>query len=868
MSLKLGGGGGAVALLLLAAPLAPAQDRHAVVLTGLSARCIGPANMGGRVVDLAVVERNPATYYVAAGSGGVWKTSDAGATFTPIFDAQPTLSIGAVAVCQGKPDVLYVGTGEGNPRNSVSRGSGVYRSTDAGKTWTHCGLADTHHIGRVAVHPKNADVAYVAALGHVWGPNPERGLYKTADGGKSWKRVKFIDEHTGFIDVQLDPADPDTLYAAAWPVRRDAFAGGSPLHQTGPTGGLFQSNDGGKTWERLAGGLPTNVGYGRCGIAVSRKNPDVLYAVVQTSETAGAMTNAGQPATPRTKTGAPGTPGKPETGGVFRSADKGQTWTKVNDLVPRPFYYGQIRIDPSDDQRVYVLGITLATSADGGRSFTAIGRTIHPDHHALWIDPRDGQHIIVGNDGGVYSSKSRGQTFTAHRGLVLSQFYGVSVDTRTPYRVYGGLQDNGTWGGPTATRYTDGITLADWHRLLGYDGFQTAVDPTDPRTVYAESQYGALVRIGLRGGPTVMPIRPPAPKAGPAVRYNWNTPLLLSPHDPKTLYYGGQYVFKSANRGDTWQRISSDLTAPPKDAAVLSGHTILSLAESPVKAGVLWAGTDDGKLCVSRTDGRGWADMSTNLPGPPTRAVAKIECSHFAPGTAFVAIDRHRRDDFAPYLFRTADYGATWNSVAGDLPAGAVVGVVRQSSKNKHLLFAGTDIGLFVTLDSGVKWHRLAKCGLPAAVRVDDLVIHPRDRELVIGTHGRGIWIMDIAPLEQLSGAVWEADAHLFDVKPTFVLKPQKRGTPAPPGYKAANPPAGIAVHFLTTAQTAGKLELTCANAAGRRVGLYLGRATPGLDSCVFDVQEPGEYTITLKAGEVMQSKRATVKELELEKAE
>jgi photosystem II stability/assembly factor-like uncharacterized protein len=854
-----------VALFVLA-PLAPAQDRYEPIIAGLTARCIGPANMGGRITDLAVVESSPNSYYVAAASGGVWKTTDGGTTFQPVFDGQPTQCIGSVAVCQGKPSVVYVGTGEANPRNSVSWGSGVYRSTDAGKTWKACGLAETHHIGRVVVHPTDPEVAYVAALGHVWGPNRQRGLFKTTDGGKTWECVKYIDENTGFVDVCMDPSDPDTLYAAAWAVRRDTFSGGSPTRQTGSTGGLFKTTDGGKTWERLGGGLPEKVGYGRCGLAVSAKDPKVVYAVVQTSETGGATTNFGQPATVVGKDGRPGTPGKVETGGVFRSVDRGKTWMKVNDLVPRPFYYGQIRVDPGDEKRVYVLGVQLFASTDGGRSFTAIARGTHPDHHALWINPKDGQHLILGGDGGLFTSTDRAQTFTANRGLVLGQFYGIAVDMRLPYRVYGGLQDNGNWGGPVATRYEDGITLADWQRLIGGDGFRAAADPADPDTVYVETQFGGLNRISLRGGPKgpmAKLIRPVPPKGGAPFRFNWNAPILLSPHDSKTLYFGAQYLFKSTNRGDSWERISSDLTAPPKDAQPGPGHTILALAESPVQAGVLWVGTDDGNLWVSKNGGKDWVDVSEKLPDPRARAIASIGCSHFNPGTALVAVDRHRNDDFKPYLYITIDYGETWRSISSDLPAGAVVGVVRQSSKDRFLMLAGTELGLFVTFDAGMKWYSLGKTGLPASVRVDDLVIHPRERELVIGTHGRGVWIMDIAPIEQLTETVLSADAHLFDIKPAFIYKPVKRSTPPPLGFRAPNPPIGIPVQFLTTPKTVGKCELTCANAQGKRVGLYLGKDTPGLDGCVFDVTAPGEYTITLKTGDVMQVKKVTVKELE-----
>ncbi|HEY1190133.1 MAG TPA: hypothetical protein VGE74_20980 [Gemmata sp.] len=850
--------------LALVAP-APAQpDRYAPIVGGLSARCIGPANMGGRVTELAVVESDPNIYYVATAGGGVWKTTDGGATLRPVFDAQPTQSIGAIDLCQAKPDVVFVGTGEGNPRNSVSPGAGVFRSVDGGKTWAPCRLKDTHHIGRIAVHPENPDIAYVAAIGHFWGPNKERGLFKTSDGGKTWDCVNFIDESTGFVDVQLDPSDPDTLYAAAWQVRRDAFAGGSPVTQTSNTGGLFKSTDAGKTWAKMAGGLPEGA-YGRCGLAVSRKTPAVVFAIIQTGETAGAFGNGGQPATPIGKDGNPGAPGKVETGGVFRSADRGKTWAKVNDLVPRPFYYGQIRTDPTNAERVYVLGVTLRTSADGGKTFTTLGRTIHADQHALWVNPKNPKHLIVGNDGGLYTSKDGGQTFTANRGLVIGQFYGVAVDTRTPYRVYGGLQDNGSWGGPTATPYEDGITLSDWHRLLGADGFQAAVDPADPYTVYVESQYGGLTRASLRSGPkgpVLKPIRPPVPKGGPPTRYNWNAPILLSPHDPKTLYYGAQHLYKSVNRGDSWEKISADLTAPPKGAPSGVGHSILTLAESPVQAGVLWVGTDDGNVWVSKNGGKEWANVSANIPGPRARAVAKIECSHFTAGTALVAIDRHRNDDFKPYLYVTLDYGETWKPFAGNLPNGAVVGAVRQSSKNRFLLFAGTELGLFVTFDAGLNWHHVTNSGMPGTVRVDDLVIHPRERELVIGTHGRGVWVMDIAPLEQLTETALATGVHLFDLRPVVLVPPTKRALPPPAGFKAPNPPARPVVSFLVGPKGAEKVTFTY-KGADQEVTNELADLKPGIHTLKLNPLPPGEHTITMKAGGVTQVKTLTVKAAE-----
>ncbi|MDB5311456.1 MAG: glycosyl hydrolase, repeat [Gemmataceae bacterium] len=865
MSLRLA----AAVAALLVAPQASAgpkpDDSFRRVLDGLCARCIGPANTGGRVVDLAVVESGPDTFYVAAATGGVWKTTDGGDTFTPVFDQQPTLSIGAVAVCQGKPGVVYVATGEGNPRNSVSPGNGVYKSADGGKTWTHCGLADTYHIGRVVVHPTDPDVAYVAAIGHLWGPNKERGLFKTTDGGKTWWLSKFVDENTGFVDVAMDPTDPETVYAAAWQVRRDAFSGGNPITQTGPTGGLFKTTNGGKTWAKMLGGLPERP-YGRCGVTVYHKDPKIVYAVVQTDKTA--VTSIGQPPSPPGKGGKRGPLGGPDVGGVFRSEDRGQTWNKLNDLVPRPFYYGKIRVDPTNDQRVYVLGVMLYASTDAGSTFVARPPLTHADHHALWVNPANPDHMILGNDGGLFVTRDGGKTFDPKRGLVIGQFYGIAVDTRIPYRVYGGLQDNGSWGGPVATPYPDGITLTDWHRVSGGDGFQCAVDPADPDTVYTEFQYGSLFRMRMTGekGPTTRPVRPPFPRGGPPFRFNWNTPLLLSPHDPKTIYYGGNVLFRSADRGDTWARISPDLTRATKFPAMNGGHTLTTIAESPVQAGVLWVGTDDGKVWVSRNGGKEWSDVGKSIPGiPPDGWVTRAECSHSDLGTVYVSIDRHRRDDFGPYIFATTDYGTTWKPIATGLPAGAVVRVVRQSSRNRNLLFAGTERGLYVSPDDGANWHLLSRSGLPAAVRIDDLVIHPRDRDLVIGTHGRGMWVMDISPLEQLTEKILQADAHLFDVKPVTLLKAQERGPAKSKGYVAKNPPAGLPVYFLTTDKSAGDVLVSCKTAEGKAVGVYKGSGKAGLDWCTFDVRGPGEYSVTLQAckNTIVQTKKTTVKTAE-----
>ncbi len=461
-----------IGFLFQAARAAQPVSLEAKLLDGLTARSIGPANMGGRIVAVAVVENRPATMYLATASGGLWKTVNNGTTWSPVFDHENTVSLGDVALAPSNPDIVWVGTGEANPRNSVSWGDGVYKSTDGGKTWKNMGLRDTHHIGRIVIHPKNPDIVYVAALGHLWGPNKDRGVFKTVDGGKTWELVQFVSESTGFIDLAMDPSDPDTLYAAAYRVRRDGFSGGNPAVQYGANAGLYKTSDAGKSWIKLTEGLPKGP-YGRCGIAICRKDPSILYAVIQT-EKSRLLRNAewGQAA----KTNA-----QPETGGVFRSLDKGQTWVKLNDLCPRPFYFGQIRVDPSDDHCIYVLGVALHVSRDGGKTFGNKGAPgVHGDHHALWIDPRDSQHLVLGNDGGIYFSYDRGTHWEHLQNLPIGQFYSVAVDMRKPYRVYGGLQDNGTWGGSSATRNLEGITSADWFRLMTGDGFQCQVDPADP----------------------------------------------------------------------------------------------------------------------------------------------------------------------------------------------------------------------------------------------------------------------------------------------------------------------------------------------------------------------------------------------------
>src|SRR5262245_50453795 len=854
--------------LLLLALIAPSRGQEKLLLNpnlfdAFSVRCIGPANMGGRIVDIAVVDSDPSTMYVAAATGGLWKTSDGGKSWMPLTD-DVTASLGAVAVAPSNPQIVWIGSGEANARNSVSWGDGVYRSSDGGKSWKNMGLRDTHHIGRVAIHPTNPDIAYVAALGHVWAANKERGLFKTTDGGKTWQHVLAIDADTGCIDVAIDPEQPDIVYAAAYAVRRDAFSGGNPaVKQTAASAGLYWTTDGAARWERMADGLPKGA-YGRCGLSIYRKNPNVVYAVVQASRTSVSV-----------KGGLPNQDRSVEEGGVFRSDDRGQTWKHLNSVCPRPFYYGQIRVDPSDDQRVYVLGTAFYVSSDGGKTFATGAKGAHPDHHAMWINPKNSKHLVLGNDGGLYFSQNRGQNWEAIRGMAIGQFYAIAVDTRQPYRVYGGLQDNGSWGGPVATRSEAGITLADWRRVAGADGFSCAVDPMDPDTVYCEGQYGGLRRVDLNarakggkvgGGKVIKPGGTPKGKgkgggASSGYRFNWSAPLVLSAHNPQTLYYGGNILFKSTNRGDKWELISDDLTRGKKGTAS-NGNTINTIAESPLKAGLLYVGTDDGRLHVTRDDGKTWTDLSMNIPGvPQNRWISRLECSHAAEGTAYVTIDRHRNDDRKPYIFKTTDYGTTWKPLMANLPHGSVH-VIRESSRNKDLLFVGTEQALYVSLNGGQYWQRFGK-GLPS-VPVHDLVIHPRERELVIGTHGRSIYVVDIAPLEELTGKVLASPAHLFGARAAALFTPRKVQTPAK-AFTAANPPLGAAFFYHLKEDALEAPVLSIVDKAGKTVATLRGPQKAGLHQLLWTLRPDGstgafvaaaEYVIRLEvAGQTLSGK-------------
>lgn len=851
------------------APAVPAAPVRAAapdlaLFKELSFRAIGPATMGGRISDFAVWEKRPALAFAATGTGGLFKTTNMGTTWSAVFEKEDVASIGAVALWQKNPAVVWVGTGEANSRNSSSWGRGVYRSTDGGATWTHAGLAATSCIGRIACDPADSNTAYVAALGRLWGENPERGVFRTRDGGRTWQHVLKVDARTGAVDLAMDPSNPQVLYAAMYARRRTpwSYAG------TSESGGIWRSTDGGDTWRRLGNGLPKRAG--RIGLDVWRKDPRVVYALVESDE--GGRLGEFEDAS--------------RAGGLFRSVDGGDSWTRLSPLTPRPFYFSQVRVQPDDSTRVYLLGADLWWSDDGGRSFRARGaKNLHPDGHAMWIDPADGRHVLLGTDGGVFRSFDRIENWTFHDNLPIGEFYNIACDLSEPfYRIYGGLQDNQSWGGPSRTMFeafnfgggaTGGIAGSDWFLLGGGDGFHVAVDPTNPNVVWYESQGGELLRQDLANGQRRY-CRPSNNEGEPVHRFNWNTPFLVSPHDPDVIWMAAQFVFRLTRRGELWERVSPDLTTadPAKMATGGSGAeahcTIVSLAESPVKAGVVWAGTDDGKLWVTPDGGRTWNDLTANLRGAPRGLyVSRIEASPHDANTAFVAIDGHRSDDVAPYLFVTRDLGRTWTSLAANLPKDHPVKVVRQSPGNADLLFAGTEFGLFVSFDAGRSWARW-KHGLPT-VAVDDILVHPRERDLVVATHGRSLYVLDgIQMLED-----WGRGAPGDSVR----FAPPRRAWgyyPRPLGgrwgqadFLGANPPFGAWFDYFLPREVEGGVKFTIADASGRTVRTLPGPGTPGFHRVTWDLhaldpreriqrdewpgQHPfvpdGTYRITLAAG-------------------
>ena len=807
---------------------------------GLSFRSIGPANMGGRVSSIAIVPGSRTAFYVGFGIGGVFKTENEGTTWSPIFDDQGVASIGSIGVGGEDGKVVWVGTGEGNNRNSSSWGNGVYRSTDAGATWTHVGLEETHDIPRLAVDPRNADVCYVAALGHLWGANPERGVYKTSDGGKSWKQVLKIDSDTGACDVVLDPKNPDTVYAAMYARRR------TPWSYSGYSdkGGIYRSMDGGAVWKKLGGGLPARTG--RIGLAVYPKNPSTLYATVESDEGG---------------TGRDIIDNYSVSGGLFRTDDRGDTWTRTTRLNFRPFYFSRVAVDPEDDQRVYLPGWNVAISDDGGKNFRNSGSPkVHVDFHAIVVNPLDPSQILVGNDGGLYISHDRARTWDFLDRMAVGQFYRIAVDDSDPYRVAGGLQDNGSWLGPSETLFksetegpgedqsADGILNSDWRTIFGSDGFGVQFDPSDPNVVYATGQGAELARIRMDNN--VMTLIRPSPREGQErFRFNWNAPFFVSPHDPSVLYLGGNRVFKLTERGDKWSAISPDLTKndPVRTSTVGSAAetygTVVSLAESPRVKGMLWAGTDDGRVHVTRNDGQAWTDVTPKEVGG--LYVSRVTPSLHQADTAYVTVDGHRSDDFRTLILATDDAGKSWRSITGDLPPKEPVQLVREAILNPDTLYCGTEFGLYVTVDRGRHWVRMNGTSLPP-VPVDDILIQPRERDLVVATHGRSIYILDdVTPIARLNPETRAKAMALFDILPAQPRLYAARGYGGGAGvFRAPNPPMGARITYWLRDANPDGVKIAIADPHGTVIRELNGPGRPGINRVVWDLQVDPKHRI------------------------
>lgn len=809
-------------------------------LAQLKWRSIGPAVMGGRTVDIAGIPGDPSTVYMATASGGLFKTTNRGTTWRSVFESGGSLSLGAVAVAPSDHNVLYIGTGENNPRNSASIGDGVYKSIDAGASWTHIGLAETEKTARIRIHPSNPDVVYVAALGHEWGANEERGVFRSRNGGASWKKILYVDENTGASDLAMDPENPRFLYAGMYDFRRLPWG----FRSGGPGSGLYRSRDGGETWENLTdpakeNGLPEGP-LGRIGIAIAPSDPRVVYAVIEAKK-----------------------------GVMWRSSDRGDTWTMVTEdkkIHSRPFYFSDIRVDPRDENRVYLLEGSLRVTEDAGRTWKTTANTLHGDHQSLWIDPLDPNRLINGNDGGWGFSYDRGETWEFMNTVPIGQFYQITADMQDPYQVCGGLQDNHVWCGPSNNLTNIGILNGDWVRVHpGGDGYYVQVDPTDPDVLYTNTHYGNIMRVDRPTG-NARSIHPlPVDLTGAAAgeypyRFNWNSPILMSPHDPSVIYFGSNVVFKTTNGGQSWDAVSPDLTTNDPEKIRVSGGeitpdntsaeyhcAIITIAESPITKGLLWVGTDDGKVQLSRDGGASWQDVTANIPGQnPTGWVSRIEASHHDAGTAYASVDRHRANDPSPHVFATTDYGKTWREITGNLPQRNYVHTIREDPRQPGLLYVGTEYGIYASSNGGKEWFSLRLNLPPVAVR--DVVVHPRDNDLVLATHGRSAWILDDAtPIQNLAQALGK-DAVLFPPRRAtrwFLWNRNQSGYAGQHWlgdrtFYGENPPYGAILDYYLRADGANeeKVKLTIRDDAGRVVRTLEGPAKAGAHRLIWDLRE------------------------------
>lgn len=863
----------AVSLTLAAgaqAATAGAAGFDSGAVSGLNARNIGSATMSGRISAVSAVHEatGKTTIYIGAASGGVWKSTDNGTTFKPVFDKQPVQSIGAIAIDPNHHDTVWVGTGEAWMRNSVSIGNGVYKTRDGGETWQYLGLPNSEHVARIAIDPRDGNTAYACVPGKLWSDSPDRGLYKTADGGHSWSLVlKGKNLSTGCSGLSMDPKNPNVLFAAMWDFRRKGwtFRSGGESPDAPSASGLFRSSDGGHSWTEITpeanSGFPKKP-YGRIAVTIAPSNPKVVYAMVESTESA-----------------------------LYRSDDGGQTWAprdKSQNMVWRPFYFANLIVDPSNPDRLFKPDLNLIQSTDGGKSFSVVSGGAHGDSHDVWIDPTDPKFVVVGDDGGLWFSHDGGNKWWKAANLPISQFYHVSVDNADPYHVYGGLQDNSDWVGDS--EYPGGISNGRWENMFGGDGFWMFEDPTDANYIYAESQGGFIGRINRH----THQIQLIQPQAGykEKLRYNWNTPIALSPNDKVTLYIGAQFLFKSSDHGKSWERISPDLTTnnPQEQKQEQSGgvtvdnsyaemhDTIYSISESPKQAGLIWVGTDDGNLQLTRDGGRSWHNVVGNVRGVPPRSwVSWVQASPVDAGTAFAAFDRHSFGDMAPYIYKTTDYGKSWTALvtrADNKGIKGFVHVIKQDAVNPSLLFAGSEFGLWISPDNGAHWAQFKGSDFPD-VPVRDLTVQPRTNDLVLATHGRGIWIIDdITPLRNLTPSVLDSEVAFLPTRPVVQRINGWGGWPeGDAAFTGANPPDGAVItYYQKSRHLFGKLKLEVYDANGKLIDTLPGSVRRGINRVNWDMRVkpprvppaaqvafnsaqgprvvPGSYTIKLIKGD------------------
>jgi photosystem II stability/assembly factor-like uncharacterized protein len=864
------------------------------VINATTFRNIGPFRTSAWITEIAVPE-SPSrehlyTIYAASRSGGLWKTTNNGVTWANISDAVEAAAVGAVAVAPSNANIVWMGTGDqANARSSYS-GKGVFKSMDAGHTWQFTGLPDSHHIARIVIHPTDPDIVFVAAMGHLFSRNEERGVFRTNDGGRTWTKVLYIDDGTGAIDLVINRQSPDTLYAAMYEKHRSPWR----LVLGGAGSGVHRTDDGGRSWRKVSG-LPSGI-IGRIGLDISRRNPEQLTVIVENlnPRTDGmpgrvdacvASSGRGAAAARTAK------PGGPVGNEVYRSTDGGRTWRKTHDASidvagsKAPYSFNQIRTSPADPNHILVTSDSMYESRDGGKTWNCgFMRGVFGDFRTIWWDEQDPQRIMLGSDGGVNVSYDGGRTATYFPNMRVGEVYAIGVDMDDPYNVYAGLQDHDSWKGPSNGK-SGRITLEDWVTVGTQDGMYNQVDPTDSRWVFNSYQAGGQRRFDQHTG-LATAIEPRRPPGGPALRYNWVTPLVLSPHNPRILYTGAQVIFRSLDRGDGWQEISPDLTtADPSRCGLNSGYvpycTMTSISESPVMPGVIWAGTDDGRVHVTRDHGASWTDATSAVGaagGPADRYVSRVFASPHDAGTAFVAKNGFRNDDFRPFLFKTADFGKTWSAISTNLPQ-SPINVVVQDRRNRELLIVGNDLGVWISVNGGEGWIRL-KAGLPT-VAVHDLTVHPRENDLVLGTYGRGLFIGDIRHLQELTPAVAQNPLHLFDIEPRAPYQFNALGNYHLFGdafLEVPNEPDALVISYLVRDKVEGGATVTIADAAGDTITTIKGPAEPGLNRVSWNMRRggspgggrgsagvplmpAGDYRVTVAVGGAQQAKIGTIRQ-------